>query len=177
MGSDTAGGAGARTGMDGRSMKRMHMMGRMAGVDESRSMVALSRLPGFPGASHIYHIGASGFFLDHGALVDLSMEQRKQLAQVQEQSVLEQASFDRSIDQAEQERWVLTSAGEPEAASVEEKVRHIADLSAEQRLSFIRSVGEAAALLAEEQRRILVGDLGAAFEAHGGGDTSSAHDH
>ena len=128
----------------------------------------LSRLPGFPGASHIYHIGASGFFLDHGHHVDLSMEQRKGLAQIQEKSLLEQASFDRRNAQAEQELWVLTSAAEPDASKIEAKVREIATLTAEQRLSFIQSVGKAAETLTDEQRRALAGDLGDSFSAEDG---------
>ena len=175
-GSMTSGGTGMRMGMGDASMKRMQMMGRMGGMGSSEPVAMLSRLPGFPGASHIYHIGASGFFLDHAELVDLSMDQRKGLAQIQEQALLEQSSYERRIDQAEQELWVLTSAGEPDAAAIEAKVREIANLTAEQRLSFIQSVGSAAEILTEEQRSALVGDLRSSFpETDAGSET--VHDH
>ena len=176
MNSDSSGGMGMRKGMGGGSMKRMAMMGRMGGMGSSELVSMLSTLPGFPGASHIYHIGASGFFLDHGGHVRLSMEQRKALAQTQEQSLLEQSSFDRRIDQAEQELWVLTSVGDPDASAIETKVREIANLAAGQRLSFIQSVGKAAEILTEEQRRALVGDPGGAF-TEAGESSSSAQDH
>ena len=176
MGSDSSGGMGMQMGMGGGSMKRMQMMGRMGGMGSMEPAAMLSRLPGFPGASHIYHIGASGFFLDHGHHVDLSMEQRKGLAQIQEQSLLEQASLDRQIAQAEQELWVLTSAGEPDAPAIEAKVREIGTLTAEQRLSFIQSVGKAAEKLTDEQRRVLAGDLGSSF-SEGAESADSVHDH
>lgn len=176
MGSDTSGGMGMQMGMGRGFTKRMHMMGRMGGMGSMEPAAMLSRLPGFPGASHIYHIGASGFFLDHGHHVDLSMEQRKGLAQIQEQSLLEQASFDRQIAQAEQELWVLTSAGEPDAPAIEAKVREIGTLTAEQRLSFIQSVGKAAEKLTDEQRRVLAGDLGSSFSEEAE-SADSTHDH
>jgi len=176
MSSDSSGGMGMQMGMGGGSMKRMQMMGRMGGMGSMEPAAMLSRLPGFPGASHIYHIGASGFFLDHGHHVDLSMEQRKALAQIQEQSLLEQASLDRQIAQAEQELWVLTSAGEPDAPAIEAKVREIGTLTAEQRLSFIQSVGKAAEKLTDEQRRVLAGDLGSSF-SEGAESADSVHDH
>ena len=175
-GAMSSGGTGMRMGMGDASMKRMQMMGRMGSMGSSEPVAMLSRLPGFPGASHIYHIGASGFFLDHAGLVELSMDQRKGLAQIQEQALLEQSSYERRIDQAEQELWVLTSAGEPDAAAIEAKVREIANLTAEQRLSFIQSVGKGAEILTEEQRSALVGDLGSSFpETDAAPDT--VHDH
>ena len=167
-------GQGMGMGMGG--MKRMHMMGRMGGSSPMEPAAVMSSLPGFPGASHIYHIGASGYFLDHASLARLSKEQHGRLARIQEQSSLEQADFDRRIDQAEQDLWVLTSAGEPDARAIEEKVREIADLSAKQRLAFIQSVGKAAEVLTDDQRNLLVGDH-EAIHPQNDSATESQHQH
>lgn len=154
---------GMGMGMSG--MKRMQMMGSMGSAAAEQPVAQPSFLPGFPGASHIYHIGASSHFLDHSELINPTPEQRKALAQMLEQSALAQSGFERRIAQAEQDLWVLTSVGEPDAVKIEGKVKEVAQLQVEQRLEFIRSVGGAARLLSEAQRDALVGELGAAFDA------------
>lgn len=138
-------------------MDQMEMMGmsRMGGGMQGGSMS--SALPGFPGASHLYHIGAAGFFLDHPHHIALSIEQQQSLAQVKEATLLEQAEMQRNIEQAEQELWVLTGADSPDAGKIEDKVRELEALKVEQRLAFIRAVGRAAELLTEEQRMQLTG--------------------
>ncbi|HNP16553.1 MAG TPA: hypothetical protein PKI99_08835, partial [Terrimesophilobacter sp.] len=141
----------------------MGMMDQMMGMGMSRmgggmSMGGMaSALPGFPGASHIYHVGATGFFLDHGSHITLTVDQQKQLAEIKEQSLLNQATLQRRVDQAEQELWGLTGADEPEAAMVEAKAREIEQLKSEQRISFIRDVGKAAGVLTDDQRKQLTG--------------------
>ena len=167
-------------GMSQGSMKRMGMMGRMGGMSDmgaTEPAATLARLPGFPGASHIYHIGSAGFFLDHAQHVQLNREQRAQLARIQEQSTLHQASTDRQIAEAEQELWVLTSAGEPDASAIDAKVREIATLSADQRIAFIRSVGEAAEVLTDSQRSVMVGEFAASPETSSEGSESDTGDH
>lgn len=119
-----------------------------------------SALPGFPGASHLYHIGATGFFLDHPQHITLTVEQQTQLAQVKEEALLEQASLQRAIDEAEQELWQLTGADSPEQRAIEARVNDIESRKAEQRLKFIQAVGRAAQLLTDEQRARLTGDQG-----------------
>ena len=155
------GGAKSKMGMSG--MKRMRMMGSMGSDTAEQPVAQPSFLPGFPGASHIYHIGATSHFLDHSELFNPSPAQRKLLAQMLEQSALAQSGFERRIAQAEQDLWVLTSAGEPDAAKIESKVKEVAQLQVEQRLAFIQSVGKAAGALSEAQRAALVGDLGSSF--------------
>ena len=145
-------GAGAMPmeGMDGMEMG-MGPQPAMAGG------AMTSSLPGFPGASHLYHLGASGFFLDHSAHVTLTAEQQKAVNAVKEKALLEKATAIRNIEQAEQELWELTSADSPDAGKIEAKVREVEKLRADQRLAFIRAVGEAAQLLTDEQRRVLTG--------------------
>ncbi len=155
-------GMGGMSKGGGMGMMDMDMMGMMgqnpAGENMAMGGMAMpSALPGFPGASHLYHIGAAGFFLNHPQHITLTTEQQTQLNQRKEQSLLAQAQSQRKIDQAEQELWELTSADQPDATKIEAKVREIEKLRGDQRLAFIRSVGEAAKLLTPEQIKSLVG--------------------
>ncbi len=146
-------------GMSGKKkmgMSGMAMMGKVKGTDK---MQVSSALPGFAGASHIYHIGATSFFLDHSEHIVLTQEQQLKLNQIKEKTLLEQATFERTIAQAEQELWVLTGSDKPDAAKIEAKIRDIEKQSGEKRIAFIRAVGEAAKVLTDEQRKALVGTL------------------
>ena len=116
-----------------------------------------SVLPGNAGASHLYHIGATGFLLDHPQHVTLSAEQRKSLNQIKERATLEKSSADRKVQEAEQQLWKITAADQPDVAKIETKVREVEKLRGDERLGFIRAVGEAAKVLTEEQRITLVG--------------------
>lgn len=62
---DTSNGSGqlSRMGM-GKMGKGIRMMGMTKGIGGSQGMAMQSALPGFPGASNLYHIGATGFFLE-----------------------------------------------------------------------------------------------------------------
>lgn len=151
---------GQNSGMQG-SSGMMGMMDQMMGQMGSSSQLkaqASSELPGFPGASHIYHIGSTGFFVDHTELAGLSTEQIKRLNQIKEKSMLSQSSFDRKIKEAEESLWTLTASDRPDIKSIEAKVREIESLKSEQRISYIRDVGEATGILTNEQRSILLGD-------------------
>lgn len=150
-------------GMKGMEMgtkgMEMGMKGReMMGGKGMAGMQTPAALPAFPGTSHIYHIGATGFFLDHPEHIKLTTEQETALNQAKEKSLLEQASFQRKIDDAEQELGTLTSSDKPDANKIDAKVRAIEKLRSDQRLAFIRSVGEAAEVLTDEQRQSLSGD-------------------
>ena len=168
--------AKSKMGMGMGEMKRMQMMGSMGSDMADQPVAQPSFLPGFPGASHIYHIGASSHFLDHSKLFGPTPEQRKSLAQMLEQSSLAQSGFERRIAQAEQDLWVLTSVGEPDAAKIETKVKEVAQLQVEQRLAFIQSVGKAAGALTEAQRAVLVGDLAPTFDEVVP-ESDATHDH
>jgi Spy/CpxP family protein refolding chaperone len=116
-----------------------------------------TNLPGFPGASHIYHVGATGFYLEYADKLGLSTQQRTSLNDVKQRTLVDQSNRQRKIDEAEQALWLLTAAEQPDAASVEAKIREIEKLKADQRLEFIRSVGEAAKILTDDQRRMVLG--------------------
>ena len=146
-------------GMMGQMMPGMmnQMMPGMSGMPPGNIGPPQSALPGFPGASHIYHIGATGFFLDHAEHIGLSIEQQVGLNKIKEQALFSKSASDRQIEQAEQELAALTSADQPDLRKIEAKVRDIAKLDTDQRIAFIKAVGEAAKLLTADQRKILTG--------------------
>jgi Spy/CpxP family protein refolding chaperone len=137
-------------------MSGMGNMGRMKG---SPRMATQSAMPGFPGESHLYHIGATGFFLDHPQHTTLTQEQQTRLNQIREKALLNDATTQRRIDQAEQDLYALTGADQPDEAKIQAKVKEIANLGVEKTLAYIRAVGEAAQVLTDEQRRELLGKV------------------
>ncbi|MEP2775382.1 MAG: hypothetical protein ABJQ29_01485 [Luteolibacter sp.] len=138
-------------------MGDMGMMQGMGDMDGMDAMAMPSALPGFPGASHLYHIGATGFFLNHGEHIKLTPEQQTQLNKIKETALLAKATSERNAAEAEQQLWQLTSAGEPDVKMIEEKIREIEKINGDQRLDFIRAVGEAAKILSHEQHQALTG--------------------
>lgn len=154
------GGGMGGTGMMDDDMEMMGMMGMgsMAGMGaKGMKMKMASALPGFPGASHVYHIGSTGFFLDHPEHITLATEQQATLNRAKQKALLDKSKAQRKIDEAEQELWELTGADEPDAKQVQAKVQQIERLRGDQLMAFIRSVGEAAKVLTAEQRKILLG--------------------
>ena len=154
-------GTGSAAGMGmGKKMSKagMAMMGKpRMGPMGSGSAAMASALPGIPGASHIYHVGSSGFFLDHPEHVTLTTEQQAALNRIREKALLEQATAQRRIDEIEQQLWVLTGSDKPDAGKIRAKLKEVEQVRAEQRLAYIRAVGEAATVLTEQQRRRLLG--------------------
>lgn len=136
--------------------KGMSMMGQMQDMGQTQMP---SALPGFAGASHIYHIGATSFFLDHPQHISLTQDQQFKLNQIKERALLGQATFDRWISQGEQELWVLTSSEAPNAVKIEAKIREIEKVRGDKRIAYIRAVGDAARILTDEQRQILIGTM------------------
>lgn len=151
--------AGGMEGMDSAEMgMEMGMMGMGSmGQQSGSGGLRASSLPGFPGASHIYHIGATGFFLDHPQHISLDTTQQQELNQLKQSALLAKASTQRKVNEAEQQLWELTGADQPDADQIQAKVEEIAKLKAQQRLDYIRAVGEAAKVLTDEQRQILLG--------------------
>ena len=139
--------SGGKSGMGG-----MQMMGAMGDTPSMKSA-----LPGFPGASHLYHVGSTGFFLDHEEHITLTPEQTKSLEEIAEKSRLEQDAAERKIAEANQTLFTLTGAGQPDAEKIDAEITKIENLAAERRRAFIRQVGEAAKVLTEDQRKVLVG--------------------
>lgn len=176
MSSDSASSdsGGMSMGMGGMGMKKMGSMmdgmGMMMMGKMPDSSMAASSLPGFPGASHIYHIGSSDFFLDHGDHLALTTEQQKALNEIKSATVLGQNEFDRQLERAEEQLWVLTSEASPDASAVEKALAEIGVLTADKRLGFIRAVGKAAEVLTDQQRGLLVGEADAEPASDSGTD-------
>jgi hypothetical protein len=139
------------------------MMGGMGGgapMGQGASMGSsslLSVLPGFPGASHLYHIGSTNFFLDHPEHINLSLEQQSRLSELSTQSLLRGSEFNRKIQEGEEQLWLLTAVDQPNLALIEVKIREIEKLRGDLRVTFIKDVGEAAKTLTDEQRKALLG--------------------
>jgi Spy/CpxP family protein refolding chaperone len=142
--------------------------GGVRGMKGMGKMQETAALPGFPGASHIYHIGATGFFLDHPNHIKLTTQQQTALNGLKEKALLEKSSSQRKIDEAEQELWTLTASDKPDATKIDAKVRDIEKLRGDQRLAFIRAVGDAAKVLTDEQRKALLGTATDKAAAHTG---------
>lgn len=147
------GGMGGMSGSSPGGMEGGCCMGSMGQAPGSMQ----TSLPGFPGASHIYHVGATGFYLEYAERLGLSTSQKTSLNDIKQRALVEQSSQQRKIDEAEQALWLLTAAEQPDAASVEAKIREIEKLQADQRLGFIRAVGEAAKVLTDDQRKMVLG--------------------
>ena len=172
MDADSTAGDGSSSGMGmmedvdlmGMMEVDLDMMGAIAGdVAESSSIKGMGEmklafsLPGSPGVSRLYHVGAAGFYLNHSEHITLTTRQQAALNVVQRKALLSKFTTQRKIDEAEQELWELTGADEPNAAQIQATVKAIEKLRGEQRMAFIQSVGEAAKVLTEEQRRMLMG--------------------
>ena len=143
----------------GMGMEKMEMSGMMgmSAMSSATGTMAQSALPGYPGASHLYHIGATGFFLDHPQHIALTTDQQAALNKAKEQALLAKSTSDRAVEQAEQALWTLTAADQPDATQIEAKIREIEKLHGDERLSFIRAVGDATKFLTEDQRKVLTG--------------------
>ena len=136
---------------------RMMGMSAMGGTNSPAAMATPSALPGFPGQSHLYHIGATGFFLDHPQHITLTVPQQQMLARHKQQSLLKQGELQRQIDAAEEKLWQLTGADQPQVDAIDKQAREIERLRADQRIAFIRAVGDAAKALTDQQRMQLTG--------------------
>ena len=161
MPADPAAGGMAMMDMDAMEMMGMMGMGSMgpAAPKGMAKMQAAAALPGFPGASHLYHIGSTGFFQDHPQHITLTTKQQTDLNHLKEKTLMDKQTAQRMIDGAEQGLWLLTASDAPEIASIQEKVAEIEKLRGEQRIAFIRGVGEAAKVLTDEQRQALLGTV------------------
>ncbi len=147
-------------GMGMMAMEKMEMAGMMGMAPMAGAApdaLPQSALPGFPGASHLYHLGATGFFLDHAQHIALTTEQQAALNKIKEQSALAKGTADRAIQQGEQELWTLTAADQPDADAIQTKISAIGKLTGDERLAFIRAVGDASKILTDDQRKSLTG--------------------
>jgi Spy/CpxP family protein refolding chaperone len=154
MGMPPGGGAGMSATAPPSGMAGMSGASGMAGMNSPSSAML-----GQPGASHLLHIGSTGFFLNHSQHITLTPDQKSRLNRLKEKAMLGQASEQRRIDQAEQELYTLTGADQPDNAGIQTKIGEIEKLRAEQRMNFIRAVGEASNVLTHDQHQVLMGTM------------------
>jgi Spy/CpxP family protein refolding chaperone len=121
-----------------------------------------SAMPGQPGESHLLHIGSTGFFLNHSQHIMLTGDQKTKLNRLKEKALVEQASAQRKIDQAEQELYSLTGADQVDTSRIQAKVAEIEKLRTEQRMDFIHAVMNATNVLSHDQHQALMGTMPAA---------------
>ena len=162
MSGSSSGGMGGAPSASSSGMGGGCCMGSMgqapgSGSSSASGMLMQTSLPGFPGSSHIYHVGATGFYLEYADKLGLSTQQRTSLNDIKQRALIDQSNQQRRIDEAEQALWLLTAADQPDATSVEAKIREVEKLKADQRLDFIRAVGEAAKVLTDDQRKMVLG--------------------
>ena len=140
--------------------QRMGSMARMKARDKMLRMnpptSANSSLPGFAGASRLYHLGATGCFLNLSLRIALTADQQGALTQIKAKALLSQSVSDRKIDTGEQELWLLTAVDSPSAIKITAKVREIERVRGDERIAFIHAVGEAAKVLTSEQQAQLL---------------------
>ncbi len=164
MGSNSGGGMNMDQEMG------LGMMGRDPSFAARGVADVSASLPGFPGRSHLYHVGATGFFLDHDDHVQLTDAQRADLARIKAVAQRGHTEVLSRIAAAEHDLYVVTSADGFSREAVDAAVRRIAALYVERRLAFIQAVGQAASVLTNAQRRTLVGTASAPHQARGTGN-------
>ncbi len=118
-----------------------------------------SAMPGQPGASHLLHMGSTGFFLNHSQHITVTADQKSKLNRIKEKAMLDQASEQRKIDQGEQELYTLTGADQLDNSKVQAKIGEIEKLRTGQRMNFIQAVGEASNVLTHDQHLALMGTM------------------
>lgn len=129
-------------------------MARMLGQPPMASgSQAIGGLPAAIGAPHIYHLGANSFFLDRASAIGLTSEQQRRLTALRENAALAYTTTQRKIAQGEQDLWALSSSEAPDLAKIDTKIGEIARLTGQQRMDFIRTVGEAVGVLSDDQRK------------------------
>jgi hypothetical protein len=141
-------------GMESPPMEQMPSSDAMA---DTSSDAMPEPLPAFAGAPELYHMGATGFFLDHPEHIALSPQQRKALETIKASTQKDQLRYQQQIAAVENDVWSLTGMEEPDAAAIEQKIREIEALRTKQRMAFIEAVGKAATTLSISQRKQLVG--------------------
>lgn len=137
--------------------------GRARLLGRAPELSSAGELPAAVGAPHLYHLGAEGFFIERAAALGFTTQQEGKLSAIKEKAERTYGSAQQEIDQAEQELWNLTSVEQPNAAKISDKISEIARLGAEQRMSFVRAVGSAVAVLDDAQRAAVIAAAPAAM--------------
>ena len=114
-----------------------------------------SSTPGEVRVNHLHHLGTKQFYLDRAKALALTEEQQTRLRRLWEFDQVERKRYLDARTNAERAIWRLTGAEEPSLPAIEASVRAVEKLKADRRVSFIRRVTEAAAVLTVHQREML----------------------
>lgn len=169
-------GSNQMQGMMAGMMNMMNsMMSGMGGMSGGNSMLAppgigiqgaLSSLPGFPGASHLYHIGATNFYLDHPEHLTLTLEQQARLSEIRTKALMRRSDYNRKIQLEEENIWILTASDRPDLKLIADKIRVVEKLRGDQRIAFIEDVGRATSQLSGIQIQALIGEKTKGMDAN-----------
>lgn len=118
-----------------------------------------SAMAGPAGVSHLRNKGSTGFFLNHPQHITLTADQNFGLTLLKEKARLDQALERRKIDRSEQELYNVTDADQFDNLKIPAKVTENGKLRGEQRVSFIRAVGEASNILTHDQHQAPMGTI------------------
>ena len=149
--------------------KKMGSMATMKAKETMLKVIAPApvnpALPAFAGASHLYHVGATGFFLNLSPRIALTADQQRALTQMKSKAPSLQNAADRRIEAGEQVLWLLTAVDYPSADKITAKVREIEKARDDERIAFMQAVGEPAKLLTPQQQAQLLDNPPAAAAA------------
>ena len=81
------------------------------------------------------------------------------LNRLKAKAIRERASTQRRIDQEEKDLFLLTESDQPDGSKIQAKVSEIEKLRADERMNFIRALGEATNVLTHEQHQAVMGTM------------------
>ena len=81
------------------------------------------------------------------------------LNRLKAKAIRERASTQRRIDQEEKDLFLLTGSDQPDGSKIQAKVSEIEKLWADERMNFIRALGEATNVLTHEQHQAVMGTM------------------
>jgi hypothetical protein len=126
---------------------------------KQQEISSLLNLPSFPGLPHLYHVGATGFFLDYFNVLMLKSDQHAALMFIKRAETTRSATAKQLVRHTEQELSEQTGTEQPDGGAIEQAVQRIGRLKSAQRICFIRAVGEAALDLSPEQAAVILANM------------------
>ena len=107
-------------------------------------------------ALNLYEVGAEGFFLERAEALGFSAAVIGELTTIKETAMTARLTSQHEIDVAEQHLRMLTSAAAPDPATIDGQLATIGRLGTHQRMTYVRAVGRAIAVLDDAQRSAIM---------------------
>jgi Spy/CpxP family protein refolding chaperone len=108
-----------------------------------------------PPREHLLHLGTTDFYLDYRRRLGLTDTQVADLRGIRDRSLAAGAALEQEIEEAEARLWEI-SGSDSEQVPLNQQVREIEQLRAEQRWLYLDAVVRAADVLTPAQRTTLV---------------------